>query len=160
MALSLHSGGMEISPLKNIHQAWLLLAAALLLTGCGGGSAVTPTAGSSQVTGSIIRSTGSAASTSSPPPPSTSASFSLSWAAPATRADGTPLSLSDIDGYRVYYGTRRGSYPNKVDITNGAATSKVINNLAPGKKYYLVMTTYDQAGRESAPSPEIAKTAI
>jgi len=156
---------MEIYPLKNIHFAWLLLAAALLLTGCGGGgSGVTSTAGSSQVTGSIIRSTASEGSTSSPPPapppPSASGSFSLSWTAPTTRADGTPLSLASIDGYRVYYGTSRGNYPNQVNITNGAANSKTVNNLAPGKKYYLVMTTYDNAGRESARSPEIAKTAI
>ena len=70
------------------------------------------------------------------------------------------MSLADIDGYRVYYGTSRGSYPNQVDITNGADTSRTLNNLAPGKKYYVVMTTYDNAGRESAQSPEIAKTAI
>lgn len=158
---------MENYPLKNMRRVWLPLAAVLLLTGCGdgsSGSAVTSTAGSSQVTGSIIRSAESSSATSNPPPapppPSATGSFSLSWTAPTTRADGTPLSLASIDGYRVYYGTSRGSYQNQVNITNGAASSKTVNNLAPGKKYYLVMTTYDHAGRESARSPEIAKTAL
>ena len=85
-------------------------------------------------------------------------SFNVSWTAPTTRSDGTPMSLSDIDGYRIYYGTSRGNYTQQVNITNGAATSRTVNNLPVGQ-YYLVMTTYDQDGRESAQSPEISKQA-
>ena len=69
------------------------------------------------------------------------------------------MSLADIDGYRIYYGTSRGKYTKQVNITNGAATSKTVNNL-PVDRYYLVMTTYDNAGRESARSPEISKQAM
>lgn len=145
------------------HPAWLLLAAALVLSGCGGGGSGATSSTSSSAQSSRSSSSSASATTSSPvlpPPASATGSFSLSWTAPTTRADGKPLSLANIDGYRIYYGTSRGSYPNQVNITNGAATGKTVWNLAPGKKYYLVMTTYDYAGRESVPSPEVAKTAL
>ena len=69
------------------------------------------------------------------------------------------MSLAEIDGYRIYYGTSRGNYTNQVNITNGAATSRTVNNLNQDT-YYLVMTTYDNAGRESGRSPEISKQAL
>jgi hypothetical protein len=76
-----------------------------------------------------------------------------------TRADGSPISLADIDGYRIYYGTSRGNYPQQVNLTNGTATSTTVKNLPVGT-YYLVMTTYDSAGRESAQSGEVTKYAM
>jgi hypothetical protein len=85
-------------------------------------------------------------------------SFSLSWTAPSTRADGTPLSLADIGGYRVYYGASVGNYPNSVDITNGSVTSVAINNV-PGGTYQVVMSTLDTNGVESAQSAAITKVA-
>ena len=69
------------------------------------------------------------------------------------------MSLADIDGYRIYYGRSRGNYTNQVNITNGAATSRTVSNLTQGR-YYIVMTTYDYSGRESAQSPEISKQAL
>ena len=69
------------------------------------------------------------------------------------------MSLADIDGYRVYYGSSRGYYPNQVNITNGSLTNATIENLAPGN-YFVVMTTYDNAGLESSYSVEVTKTAI
>jgi hypothetical protein len=161
--------GMKTYPFKNISRVWLLLLVALVLTGCGGKSAVTETISSPQAAASTASSLGDSDSTSSPPPPpappppppppSATGSFSLSWTAPTTRADGSPISLADIDGYRVYYGSSKGKYPNQVNITNGAATSRTVNNLMPGT-YFLVMTTYDDAGRESSQSPEITKRAM
>jgi len=85
-------------------------------------------------------------------------SFSLSWTAPTTRADGTPISLAEIDGYRVYYGTTSGNYPNSVDITDGTATGTTINNIPVGN-YSVVMTTYDNSGMESAQSGVVNKQA-
>jgi hypothetical protein len=84
-------------------------------------------------------------------------SATLNWTAPVARADGSPLSLADIDGYRVYYGTSSGNYPNSVNINDGTAVQLTLNNLPVGR-YYLVMTTYDVAGRESVYSPEVIKT--
>ena len=140
----------------------LMISASTALSGCGGGggsggSGVTATSSSSQESGS----SGSNPPSTPPPqpPPQVTGSFRVSWTAPTTRADGTPMSLADIDGYRIYYGTSRGKYTYQVNINNGAATGKTVSNLALGK-YYLVMTTYDYSGRESARSPEISKQAM
>ena len=157
MALSLQCGGMQILTLKKIFSSGLLLVVALTLSGCGGGGGST----SSVNQGASSSGGGSNPPPSEPPqiPPQGNGSFSVSWTAPVTRADGTPISLADIDGYRIYYGTSRGKYTNQVNVTNGASTSKTVKNL-PAGKYYLVMTTYDNAGRESAHSPEITKQAM
>lgn len=87
---------------------------------------------------------------------STTGSFSLTWTAPGSRSDGTPLSLSAIDGYRIYYGTRSGSYTGNRNITDGAAKSASVTGVASGT-YYVVMTTYDTGGLESSYSPEVVK---
>ena len=84
-------------------------------------------------------------------------SFSLSWTAPATRSDGTPLSLADINGYRVYYGTSPGNYTDVVQVSDGTATSVTMTGVPLGTSY-VVMTTYDVGGRESVYSPEVSKT--
>ncbi len=88
----------------------------------------------------------------------TTGSFSLSWTAPVARADGTPLSLSDIDGYRVYYGDTPGNYPNMIDIADGSVTTASVNDLPIGD-YYVVMSTYDVNGVESAQSGAVSKQA-
>ena len=144
---------------RKIRHAWLVFIVALVLTGCGG-SRVTTTGVSATSQGTIVRTSQISAPTSGTSTLPATGSLSLSWTAPTTRADGTPISLSDIDGYRIYYGTSKGSHPNQVNITSGSVTSKTIGNLASGKKYYLVMTTYDNSGRESAKSPEINKQAM
>jgi hypothetical protein len=85
-------------------------------------------------------------------------SISLAWTAPAMRADGSSLSLADIDAYRVYYGPAQGNYTNSVTINDGSATSAVINNIQTGT-WYLVMTTIDVNGLESGQSGAISKVA-
>lgn len=87
-----------------------------------------------------------------------SSSLSLSWVAPATRADGNPISLADIDGYKVYFGTSTGNYTGSVDITDGSQNSVTVTGLSGGT-YHVAMTTYDNNGLESIYSPEIIKTA-
>lgn len=100
--------------------------------------------------------TGTANTTNTGTTTSTNGSFSLTWTAPTSRSDGTPLSLSAIDGYRIYYGTRSGSYTANRNITDGTARSASVTGLASGT-YYLVMTTYDTGGLESGYSPEVVK---
>ncbi|MDH5515507.1 MAG: putative Ig domain-containing protein, partial [Gammaproteobacteria bacterium] len=85
-------------------------------------------------------------------------SISLAWTAPAMRADGSSLSLADIDAYRVYYGPAQGNYTNSVTINDGSATSAVINNIQTGT-WYVVMTTIDVNGLESGQSAAISKVA-
>jgi len=104
--------------------------------------------------------TGSGTPPASNPSGTKTGSLSLRWTAPASRSDGTALSLSSIGGYRIYYGTSKGNYPNTVNVKNGSATATTINNLVPGGTYHLVMTTYDSVGRESARSPNVVKNAL
>jgi len=84
--------------------------------------------------------------------------FTLNWTAPTTRADGAPLSLADIDGYHIYLGNSPGNYSDMIDVADGTAQSANVIDLPVGT-YYLVMTTYDNTGLESAYSGEIAKVA-
>ena len=76
------------------------------------------------------------------------ATVSLSWVAPSTREDNQPISLADIDGYNVYYGTTPGQYPDKVPINDGTATGYTFINFPTGTHYFVV-TTVDTDGRES-----------
>ena len=78
----------------------------------------------------------------------------LNWIAPSEREDGTPLSLSEIAGYRIYYGSSTGAYPNLIEMMDGSAVEVNLNNLSPGL-YYFVITTLDTDGRESAFSEEV-----
>lgn len=110
------------------------------------------TSGSGGSTGGSTGSGGSTVGGST----STTGSLSLRWTAPSARSDGSALALSEIGGYRIYYGTSRGNYPGSYDQTNGAATSATVSNLASGT-YYLVMSTYDTSGREGPRSAEVTK---
>ena len=77
---------------------------------------------------------------------------SLSWDAPITNADGTPL--TDLAGYKIYYGISSGDY--SVIINVGNVTAYRVRNLAPGT-YYFAVTAYDKEGNESAYSNERIK---
>jgi hypothetical protein len=85
-------------------------------------------------------------------------SLTLQWSAPVTRADGTPLSLSEIDGYHIYYGVSPGNYPGLIDVADSTAQAVTITDMPTGT-YYLVMTTYDVSGNESAYSSMVKKSA-
>jgi hypothetical protein len=75
-----------------------------------------------------------------------------------TRSDGTPLSLSDIDGYYIYYGTSAGDYLYRINVADGTAQAATMTDMPVGP-YYLVMTTYDVNGLESAYSSMVTKNA-
>ena len=81
----------------------------------------------------------------------------LNWTAPTKRADGTPLSLADIDGYRIHYGKTAGSYTSQVNVADGTAQKVNLTDL-PAGTYYLVMTTYDVNGRQSGNSSMVTKS--
>lgn len=73
-------------------------------------------------------------------------SVTLSWTAPTQNEDGS--ALVDLAGYRIYYGTSMGNYPNRVDVSNPGLTRYVIDNLAPGT-YFFVATAVNAGGIES-----------
>ncbi len=82
-------------------------------------------------------------------------SATLSWQAPTTRTDGSPL--TNLAGYRIRYGTAAGNYPNVIAIPNGGLTRAVIENL-PAATYYFVLSAYDSAGAESSNTPPVSRT--
>ena len=90
------------------------------------------------------------------PDPSQSGVLSLAWTAPTARADGSPLAMSEIDGFHIHYGNTPGGYTDTVTISDGSANGTTISNLPVGT-YYLVMTAYDVNGLESQYSAEISK---
>jgi hypothetical protein len=85
------------------------------------------------------------------------ASASLDWAAPSTREDGTALSLSEIDGYRIYMGDSASSLVAVMDINDYSITEYTLTGIQQGDHYFAV-TAYDKAGSESGLSNIILKT--
>lgn len=81
-------------------------------------------------------------------------SVTLSWMPPTTRVDGS--SLSNLAGYRIGYGTRAGSYPNMITLSNPGLTSYVLENLSPGT-YHFVIVAIDADGLESSLSNPASK---
>ena len=79
--------------------------------------------------------------------------LALSWAAPTTNEDGSIL--TDLAGYKLYYGTTSGQYSQV--ITLGTFSSAEIGGLGSGT-YYVVVTAYDIYGNESSFSNEINYT--
>jgi len=82
-------------------------------------------------------------------------SATLTWTPPTMNTNGTPL--TNLSGYRVYWGTAAGNYPNGVTLNNPGLTSYVVGNLAPGT-YYFVVTALSSAGVESQFSNTASKT--
>jgi hypothetical protein len=70
----------------------------------------------------------------------------LTWVAPTLRSDGSPL--TNLAGYRVYYGRAANRYTNTVDLNVGVSTH-VVDNLAAGTWYFAV-SAIDARGAESA----------
>jgi hypothetical protein len=85
-------------------------------------------------------------------------SVSLSWAAPVSRTDGSALTMGEIAGYTLYYGTTEGDYSNAVDINDANTTSATVSDLPVGT-YYFVVTARDIAGLESGYSDVATKQA-
>ena len=59
-------------------------------------------------------------------------------------------------GYKIYWGTTPGSYPNSVTINNPSISTYVVDNLAPGT-YEFVATSFNTALIESAFSNSTTK---
>jgi hypothetical protein len=73
----------------------------------------------------------------------------LDWTAPTENTDGS--ALTDLAGYKVYYGTSASNLTESVKVANPGLTNYTIGNLTPGKWYFAV-TSITTAGVESAPS--------
>jgi hypothetical protein len=128
--------------LKHTHLINLSIITSLILViaGCGGGGSGGSGGGGSTITTNTMNTSNTTIS---------NGSVTLSWDAPTTNSDGSPL--SDLAGYKVYYGTSSGSYTNSVDVGNIAGAS--VSSLASGSWCFAV-TAYDTSGNESNYSGE------
>jgi len=92
-----------------------------------------------------------------PSPPSSLASgqVRLAWDAPTTRVDGTPL--TDVAGFKLYYGPTSGTYTFVKAVGNH--TTYALSGLEPGGSYYVTVAAYDSAGVESRLADELMVTA-
>ena len=73
-------------------------------------------------------------------------STTLNWTAPTENEDGT--ALTDLAGFKIYWGTTPGVYTDSVTIDNPSVTTYVVENLSPGT-YEFVATAYNADGVES-----------
>jgi len=84
-----------------------------------------------------------------------SGTATVSWVPPTYRTDGTPL--TDLAGYKVYYGTSSGNYTRQIVIENAGVTTYVVEGLTPAT-WYFATTAFDSDGGESDFSNEASKT--
>ena len=79
----------------------------------------------------------------------------ITWTPPTQNTDGS--SLTNLAGYRLYYGTNSASLTQTVQIANAGASSYVVDNLSPATWYFAVKA-YNSSGAESDLSVLASKT--
>jgi hypothetical protein len=82
-------------------------------------------------------------------------SATLSWIPPTANTNGTPL--TNLAGYRIYYGTNASSLNHSVKIVSAGIASYAIDNLSPATWYFTVVS-YNTADVESSLSAIVSKT--
>jgi hypothetical protein len=114
---------------------FIFLITTILLTACGGGG-------------------GSSSNDSHQP--AAGNGIVLSWVAPTSRVDDSFLPVSELDGYRIYYGTTAADLTVLVDLNDDSITEYTVDTL-PAGNYYFAVTAYDTDGTESGLSNLINK---
>jgi len=84
-----------------------------------------------------------------------SEAITFSWTAPVAREDESPIAMSEIAGYRVYYGTETGNYSQSIQVNDAYTDAITLDEINTAGTYYIVITTIDTDGRESAYSEEV-----
>jgi len=79
----------------------------------------------------------------------------LSWNPPTENADGS--TLTDLAGYRIYYGRNRDNLTQVVVLDNPGLTRHVVENLTPAR-WYFEMTSVNSNGVESGRSDTASKS--
>jgi len=79
----------------------------------------------------------------------------LSWQAPTTNTDGA--ALTDLAGYRIYYGMNADDLTQTVQLTSVGLQTYVIEDLGSGAWYFAVKAVTG-TGVESALSDVVSKT--
>ena len=91
----------------------------------------------------------------SPPVSGGTNSVTVSWQAPTDNTDGSQM--TDLSGYKIYYGEAPRDYSSTIQVTNPGLTMYVVENL-PAGRYYFAVTAYNSLGAESPFSPEVSTT--
>jgi hypothetical protein len=81
----------------------------------------------------------------------------ISWIPPTQNTDGSPL--TDLGGYRIYYGTSQTNLAQMAEVDNPGLTSYVVQNLSPAT-WYFTMRAFRTNGTESEPSNIASKTIL
>lgn len=79
----------------------------------------------------------------------------MSWSAPTANTDGS--ALTDLAGYRVYYGTSPGTLGTSIDVPSAGAVEYLVRGLQTGTWYFAV-AAYTNTGLESTHSSVVSKT--
>lgn len=79
----------------------------------------------------------------------------LSWNPPTENSDGS--ALTDLAGYKIYYGLNRDNLTQVVELNNPGLTRFVVENLTPAR-WFFAMTSVNDDGVESVRSPIASKT--
>jgi hypothetical protein len=95
------------------------------------------------------------ASISTPSASDGSRTATVSWDAPTTNNNGTPL--TDLAGYRIYYGSSPEELSHTVQISTVGLQTYVIDDLEAGTWYFAVRAVATN-GTESTLSDIAAKT--
>jgi hypothetical protein len=62
--------------------------------------------------------------------------------------------MTDLAGFKIYYGTAPGRYDHSIDVGNVATYT--LTGLTPGQTYYIAATAYDTSKMESGYSNEVS----
>ncbi|NOZ67856.1 MAG: fibronectin type III domain-containing protein [Deferribacteres bacterium] len=134
----------------------------LVVAGCGGGGSGGGNGSGSTSISSDPADTDTGGGTVTGSGTALSGAAILTWTAPETNADGTPL--TDLAGYKIYYGRLSGNYTEVKDVgipscePRGDKTecSYTVEGLSSGT-WYFAITAYDTSGNESDYSNEVSK---
>ena len=83
-----------------------------------------------------------------------SGSATLSWEAPTTRTDGSPL--TNLAGYKIYYGRMPDTYDYTIEVTNPGVLTYVVEGLSSGE-WFFALSAYDSGNSESNRSNEVSR---
>jgi len=85
----------------------------------------------------------------------TTGAATISWTPPTSNTDGT--TLTNLAGYRIYYGTSSSSLSRMVELKNPSLSTYMIENLSAGT-YYFGVKAFNTSDAESKLSNLASKT--
>lgn len=140
----------------------IMILASGLMTGCESGSGTVPQSVNPVENPAGTQSPAPApavppAPAPAPAPAATTGAAIITWAAPVDRVSGALLPMSQIKGYRVYYGKSSTSTSIVIDLPNAQTTQYQLTGLSRGTSYYFRVSVYDMQGIESVKSPVMSK---